>query len=51
MFQFSYKLKVTERVKAKCARHPATNPSVTDAAALRVDARPASPCTTSTRPV
>ena len=26
MFQFSYKLKVTERVKAKCERHPRYNP-------------------------
>jgi hypothetical protein len=26
MFQFTYKLKVTERVKAKCNRHPRYNP-------------------------
>ena len=26
MFQFTYKLKVVERVKAKCARHPRYNP-------------------------
>lgn len=26
MFQFSYKLKVAERVKAKCERHPGYNP-------------------------
>ncbi len=26
MFQFSYKLRVTERVKAKCERHPRYNP-------------------------
>ena len=26
MFQFSYKLKVAERVKAKCQRHPRYNP-------------------------
>ena len=26
MFQFSYKLKVAERVKAKCERHPRYNP-------------------------
>ncbi len=26
MFQFSYKLKVTESVKAKCERHPRYNP-------------------------
>ena len=26
MFQFSYKLKVSERVKAKCNRHPRYNP-------------------------
>jgi hypothetical protein len=26
MFQFSYKLKVAERVKGKCPRHPRYNP-------------------------
>ena len=26
MLQFSYKLKVSERVKAKCERHPRYNP-------------------------
>ena len=26
MYQFTYKLKVTERVKAKCERHPRYNP-------------------------
>jgi hypothetical protein len=26
MFQFTYKLKVVERVKAKCERHPRYNP-------------------------
>jgi hypothetical protein len=26
MFQFNYKLKVSERVKAKCERHPRYNP-------------------------
>ena len=26
MFQFTYKLKVSERVKAKCERHPRYNP-------------------------
>ena len=26
MFQFTYKLKVAERVKAKCDRHPRYNP-------------------------
>jgi len=26
MFQFNYKLKVAERVKAKCNRHPRYNP-------------------------
>ena len=26
MFQFTYKLKVAERVKAKCERHPRYNP-------------------------
>ena len=26
MFQFSYKLRVAERIKAKCERHPCYNP-------------------------
>ena len=26
MFQFTYKLKITERIKAKCERHPRYNP-------------------------
>ena len=26
MFQFSYKLKIAKRVKAKCERHPRYNP-------------------------
>jgi hypothetical protein len=26
MFQFNYKLRVAERVKAKCDRHPRSNP-------------------------
>ena len=26
MFQFTYKLKVAERVKAKCEQHPCYNP-------------------------
>jgi hypothetical protein len=26
VFQFTYKLKITERVKAKCERHPRYNP-------------------------
>jgi hypothetical protein len=26
MLQFTYKLKLTERVKAKCSRHPRYNP-------------------------
>ena len=26
MFQFSYKVKIAERVKAKCERHPRYNP-------------------------
>jgi hypothetical protein len=38
MFQFNYKLKVSERVRAKCNRHPRYNPSGTDAAELGVDA-------------
>jgi hypothetical protein len=39
MFQFSYKLKVAERVKAKCERHPRYNPSETDEKASMADAR------------
>ena len=49
MFQFSYKLKVSERVKAKCERHPATTPNVMDEAASRADALPASRSMTCTR--
>ena len=26
MFQFTYKLKIAERIKAKCERHPRYNP-------------------------
>jgi hypothetical protein len=26
MFQFTFKLKITERIKAKCERHPRCNP-------------------------
>jgi hypothetical protein len=26
MFQFTYKLRITERIKAKCDRHPRYNP-------------------------
>ena len=26
MFRFTYKLKITERIKAKCERHPRYNP-------------------------
>ena len=26
MYQFTYRLKITERVKAKCERHPRYNP-------------------------
>jgi hypothetical protein len=39
MFQFSYKLRVAERVKAKCERHPRYNPSETDEKASMADAR------------
>ena len=50
MFQFSYKLKIAERGEGRSANDiPATTPSVTDAEASRVDARHASPFTTSTR--
>jgi hypothetical protein len=38
MFQFSYKLKVAERVKAKCERHPRYNRSGKDAGESRGDA-------------
>jgi hypothetical protein len=42
MFQFNYKLKVSERVKAKCDRHPRYNPDARREEASRVDARLAS---------
>jgi hypothetical protein len=49
MFQFSYKLKVSERVKAKCERHPRYNPERKDEEASRADALPVSLSSTSTR--
>jgi hypothetical protein len=42
MFQFNDKLKVSERVKAKCDRHPRYNPNAGLEEASRVDARLAS---------
>jgi hypothetical protein len=42
MFQFNYKLKVSERVKAKCNRHPRYNPERDGRGGIRADARPAS---------
>jgi hypothetical protein len=42
MFQFNYKLKVSERVKAKCDRHPRCNPNARREEATRLDARLAS---------
>src|SRR5580698_2047419 len=35
MLQFTYKLKLTERVKAKCNRHPRYNPEKDDRAGIR----------------
>ena len=35
MLQFTYKLKLTERVKAKCSRHPRYNPVKDGRAFLR----------------
>jgi hypothetical protein len=35
MFQFTYKLKLTERVKAKCSRHPRYNPVKDGRAGIR----------------
>jgi hypothetical protein len=42
MFQFNYQLKVSERVKAKCDRHPRCNPNARREEATRLDARLAS---------
>jgi hypothetical protein len=35
MLQFTYKLKLTERVKAKCSRHPRYNPEKDGRAGIR----------------
>ena len=35
MLQFTYKLKLTERVKAKCRRHPRYNPEKDGRAGIR----------------
>jgi hypothetical protein len=35
MFKFTYKLKLTERVKAKCSRHPRYNPEKDGRAGIR----------------
>jgi hypothetical protein len=35
MLQFTYKLKITERVKAKCSRHPRYNPEKDGRAGIR----------------
>jgi hypothetical protein len=35
MLQFTYKLKVTERVKGKCSRHPRYNPEKDGRAGIR----------------
>jgi hypothetical protein len=35
MLQFTYKLKLTERVKAKCSRHPRYNPDKDGRAGIR----------------
>ena len=35
MLQFTYKLKLTERVKAKCSRHPRYNPVKDGRAGIR----------------
>lgn len=35
MVQFTYKLKLNERVKAKCSRHPYYNPEKESAAGIR----------------
>ena len=49
MLQFAYKLKLTERVKAKCSRLPATAPRKMAAPAFAAAVPPVSHCTTSTR--
>ena len=46
MFQFTYKLKVAERVKGKRERIPATIPNAMDGEASRADAPPVSLCIT-----
>ena len=50
MLQFTYKLKLTERVKAKCCRHPRYNPEKDGRAGIRGGCSTCSPSTTSTRP-
>jgi hypothetical protein len=35
MLQFTYKLKITERVKGKCSRHPRYNPEKDGRAGIR----------------
>lgn len=44
MFQFTYRLKIAERVKAKCERHPAITRSGMEGAASRAGAPPALHC-------
>ena len=46
MFQFTYKLKVAERVKVSANGIPATIPNAMDGEASRADAPPVSLCIT-----
>jgi hypothetical protein len=49
MLKFRYKLRLDERVRAKCPRHPRYDPK-RKAGTSRAFARPASTYTTSTKP-
>jgi hypothetical protein len=42
MFQFTYKLKITGRIKAKCERHPRYNPERDGRGGIRGGVRPVS---------
>lgn len=44
MFQFTYKLKVAERVKGKCERHPRYNPERDGRGGIKGGCSPVSLC-------
>jgi len=50
MLQFTYKLKIAERVKGKCSRHPRYNPEKMDAPESVAHVHAVSPSMTSIRP-